>query len=66
VGLLVVLAILWGLVPFAIFGIKPRLNSLLRAVEDQTRVQQEMVRQIRSLRDQLDERMPPVREKDPE
>jgi hypothetical protein len=61
-GLLVVLALIWCLVPFAIFGIKPRLDSLVRAVQEQTRVQQELVRELRSLRDQNAERPPPARE----
>ena len=64
-GLLVVLALIWCLVPFAIFGIKPRLDSLVRAVQEQTRVQQELVREIRSLRDRTAERTPPVREAEP-
>ena len=64
-GLLVVLALIWCLVPFAIFGIKPRLDSLVRAVQEQTRVQQELVREIRSLRDRTAERTPPAREAEP-
>ncbi len=57
-GLLVVLALIWCLVPFAIFGIKPRLDSVVRAVQEQTRVQRELVRELRSLRDQTAERTP--------
>ena len=64
-GLLVVLALIWCLVPFAIFGIKPRLDSLVRAVQEQTRVQQELVREMRSLRDRTAERTPPVRQAEP-
>ncbi len=64
-GLLVVLALIWCLVPFAIFGIKPRLDSLVRAVQEQTRVQQELVREMRSLRNRTAERTPPAREAEP-
>ena len=59
-GLLVVLALIWCLVPFAVFGIKPRLASLARAVREQTRVQRELVRELRALRDQKAERKPPA------
>ena len=59
-GLLVVLALIWCLVPFAIFGIKPRLDSMVLAVREQTRVQQELVRELRSLRDQTAEGTPPA------
>ncbi len=59
-GLLVVLALIWCLVPFAIFGIKPRLDSMAQAVREQTRVQRELVRELRSLRDQTAERTPPA------
>lgn len=57
-GLLAVLAVIWCLVPFAIFGIKPRLDSMVRAVREQTRVQRQLVRELRSLRDQTAERTP--------
>lgn len=60
-GLLVVLGLIWCLVPFAIFGIKPRLDSMVRAVREQTRVQQDLVRELRSLRDQTAEKTPSVR-----
>ena len=59
-GLLVVLALIWCLVPFAIFGIKPRLDSMTHAVREQTRVQRELVRELRSLRGQTAERTPPA------
>ena len=59
-GLLVVLALIWCLVPFAVFGIKPRLDSLARAVREQTRVQRELVRELKTLRDQTAEREPPA------
>ncbi len=65
-GLLVVLALIWCLVPFAIFGIKPRLDSLVRAVREQTRVQQELVRELRSWRNRTAERTPPARQAEPE
>ena len=65
-GLLVVLALIWCLVPFAIFGIKPRLDSVARVVQEQTRVQRELVRELRSLRDQTGERTPPAQEAEPE
>ena len=64
-GLLVVLALIWCLVPFAIFGIKPRLDSVVRAVQEQTRVQRELVRELRSLRDQTAERTPPPEPAEP-
>lgn len=65
-GLLAVLALIWCLVPFAIFGIKPRLDSVARAVREQTRVQQELVRELRSLRDRTAERTPPAGQVEPE
>ena len=65
-GLLVVLALIWCLVPFAIFGIKPRLDSVVRAVQEQTRVQQELVRELRALRERSAERTPPARQAEPE
>ena len=65
-GLLAVLAVIWCLVPFAIFGIKPRLDRVARAIQEQTRVQQALVRELRSLRDRSTERTPPVREAEPE
>ena len=58
-GLLVVLALIWCLVPFAIFGIKPRLDSMVRAIQEQTRVQRELVREMRSLRERSDDRTSP-------
>ena len=64
-GLLAVLALIWCLVPFAIFGIKPRLDSMVRAVGEQTRVQQELVRELRSLRDRIGERPPPAGQTEP-
>ena len=51
-GVLFLLMILWCLVPFAIFGIKPRLDSLIRAVEDLARIQQELSQDIRTIRRQ--------------
>lgn len=65
-GLVGVLALIWCLVPFAIFGIKPRLDSMVRAIQEQTRVQQELVREMRSLRHQNAERTPPARQAEPE
>lgn len=64
-GLLVVLALIWCLVPFAIFGIKPRLDSVARAVREQTRVQQELVRELRSLRDRTAGRTTPAGQPEP-
>ncbi len=64
-GLLAVLALIWCLVPFAIFGIKPRLDSVARAIQEQTRVQQELVRELRSLRDRSAERKAPARRAEP-
>ena len=64
-GLLAVLALIWCLVPFAIFGIKPRLDSMVRAVGEQTRVQQELVRELRALRDRIGERPPPAGQAEP-
>ena len=66
IGLVAVLAVIWCLVPFAIFGIKPRLDSVVRAVQEQTRVQRQLVRELRSLRDQTVERTPPAQEAEPE
>ena len=66
IGLVAVLAVIWCLVPFAIFGIKPRLDSVVRAVQEQTRVQRELVRELRSLRDQTVEKTPPAQEAEPE
>ncbi|MDE2926755.1 MAG: hypothetical protein OXT71_10190 [Acidobacteriota bacterium] len=60
-GLCVVLGLIWCLVPFAIFGIKPRLDAVARAIQEQTRVQQALVRELRSLRDQTAEKTPAVR-----
>ena len=65
-GLLVVLALIWCLVPFAIFGIKPRLDSMVRAIREQTRVQRELVREMRFLRERSAERTPPDRQAEPE
>ena len=65
-GLLAVLALIWCLVPFAIFGIKPRLDSVARAIQEQTRVQQELVRELRSLRDRSAERKAPARQAEPD
>lgn len=65
-GLLFVLALIWCMVPFSIFGIKPRLDSVARAVREQTRVQQELVREIRSLRDRLPERKSAERKAEPD
>ena len=65
-GLLAVLALIWCLVPFAIFGIKPRLDSVARAIQEQTRVQQELVREIRSLRNRSTGRTPPAEGIEPE
>lgn len=64
-SLLAVLALIWCLVPFAIFGIKPRLDSMVRAVREQTRVQRELVRELRSLRDQTVESPPLAGPADP-
>ena len=65
-GLLVVLALIWCLVPFAIFGIKPRLDSMVRAIQEQTRVQRELVREMRSLRERSDDRTSPDSQGEPE
>ena len=65
-GLLVVLALIWCFVPFAIFGIKPRLDAVARAIQEQTRVQQALVRELQSLRDRAPESTPPVRQAEPE
>lgn len=64
-GLCVVLGLIWCLVPFAIFGIKPRLDAVARAIQEQTRMQQALVRELRSLRDQTAEKTPPPVQAEP-
>lgn len=44
------LAILWILVPFAIFGIKPLLRSLLRHLETIEKQNTEVISALRDLR----------------
>lgn len=64
-GLLAVLAVIWCLVPFAIFGIKPRLDSMTRAIQEQTHVQRELVRELRFLRARSAESTPRERPAEP-
>ena len=44
----IILAILWILVPFAIFGIKPRLERLEDELKNSNRLNKEILEELRS------------------
>ena len=51
---LVVLTILWALIPFAVFGIRSRMDRLITAVADLGHWQKAMLGEIKAIGKQLD------------
>jgi len=51
---LVVLTILWALIPFAVFGIKPRLDRLVKGIADLGHWQKGMLGELKSIGKQLE------------
>ena len=51
---LVVLTILWALIPFAVFGIKPRLDRLVKGIADLGNWQKDILSELRAIGKQLE------------
>ena len=52
-GLVIVLGIIWIFVPFAIFGIKPRLDRLIAAVNELAQSQKAVSEDLRRVEQRL-------------
>lgn len=51
---LVVLTILWALFPFAVFGIKPRLDRVVKGIADLGNWQKDILSELRAIGKQLE------------
>ena len=62
---LFVLTILWALIPFAVFGIKPRLDRLVKGIADLSHWQKAMLGELNAMGKQL-ERMNQAQKQSPQ
>ena len=51
---LVVLTILWALFPFAVFGIKPRLDRVVKGIADLGNWEKDILSELRAIGKQLE------------
>ena len=51
---LFVLTILWALIPFAVFGVKPRLDRLVKGIADLGNWQKAMLGELQAIGKQLE------------
>ena len=51
---LVVLTILWALIPFAVFGVKPRLDRIVKGIADLGNWQKAMLGELQAIGKQLE------------
>lgn len=51
---LIVLTLLWALIPFAVFGVKPRLDRVVKGIADLGHWQKAMLGEIKAIGKQLE------------